>query len=101
MQTTKRLRVPEVTGIEVREHRLRFRLSDSAGHDELMRLVSIFHRRGIEVVSLHYDRVSGGGGTIDATVMSTRHGADIVVRTCADTVHVLDARVTEPSEWSV
>ncbi|MEU7767223.1 hypothetical protein AB0B25_19100 [Nocardia sp. NPDC049190] len=89
-----------MTRIDVHEHRLRFRLSDSAGHEELMRLVSIFHRRGIEVMSLHFDRASGGGGTVDATVMSTRHGAEIVVRTCADTVHFLEARVTEPAEWA-
>ena len=74
---------------------------DAADSDTLMRLVSVFHRRQIEVLQSSYQRVASTGWMV-ATVETTDARVRTTALTLANTIGVTGYEVSpDPAEESV
>jgi acetolactate synthase regulatory subunit len=77
------------------EHHLEFRLSPGSTTAALMRLVSVLHSRGAEVVALHYRPAGDGGNRVSATVLVTPERARTLLLSFDRVVGILDVAVME------
>lgn len=70
------------------------RLADAAGHQELIRLLSIFHSQAVPIHSLYFDHTADGPA-LSATVHTTKQRMSRLLRSCSNMVYVLEATALE------